>query len=66
MDQIECDFVLFGNMAKSLNSSASREDKLNLLTIYTGEYLSDFEALWATVKRIKYNDIYEAAVKSCR
>ena len=32
------------------------------LSLYSGEYLADFEALWATSKRILYNKIYEEAV----
>lgn len=62
-DEIECDFEIFENTAESFQNTRSRTDGQKLLNLYTGEYISDFEALWAMPKRIKYRDIYEAAVK---
>lgn len=64
-DEIECDFELFENTAEIFRNSASRTDREKLLGFYDGEYLSDFEAFWAVSKRIKYQNIYEEAVK-CR
>jgi len=65
MEEIECDFELFADAAERLRPIKNPEDQLKLTAIYTGEYLSDFEAFWATSKRIKYQNIYEEAVK-CR
>lgn len=62
-DEIECDFELFENTAESFHKAGSREDGQTLLNLYAGEYLSDFEALWATPRRIKYNGIYEEVQK---
>jgi len=31
------------------------------LSLYKGEYLADFEALWAAEKRMRYHVIYEKA-----
>lgn len=64
-DEIQCDFELFENTADKFNAAKSYEDAFKLLSLYTGEYLSDFEALWAMAKRIKYEKIYKEAVKYC-
>jgi hypothetical protein len=56
-EEFECDFELFEAVTHNSESSAQRA-KL-LLSLYTGEYLSDFEALWATSNRLKYKEIYE-------
>ena len=56
-EEIECDFELFEAAAYNTENPAQRT-KL-LLSLYTGEYLSDFEALWATSNRIQYKGIYE-------
>ena len=62
-DEMELDFELFESAADRLHESSA--DALHLMTLYKGEYLSDFEALWATSKRIKYNSIYQQANKIC-
>lgn len=62
-DEVECDFELFENAAENFRNSGSSKDRQTLLSLYTGEYLSDFEAFWATPKRIKYNSIYDEAMK---
>jgi tetratricopeptide (TPR) repeat protein len=62
-DEIECDFELFEDCASKIGNKASRGETLKLLSIYTGEYLSDFEALWAISKRLKYREIYEVNLK---
>jgi two-component SAPR family response regulator len=33
-----------------------------ILSLYKGEYLSDFEAHWAAAKRLRYADIYRRAL----
>lgn len=64
-DEIECDFELFEEAAFKFKMEANKEDALKILNLYTGEYISEFEALWATAKRIKYRKLYEEAVKYC-
>ncbi|MDP4152845.1 MAG: winged helix-turn-helix domain-containing protein [Bacillota bacterium] len=54
-DEIECDFEIFENKAADLDKKHPEE----LMGLYTGEYLSDFEALWANSKRIKYKKIVD-------
>jgi LuxR family maltose regulon positive regulatory protein len=36
-----------------------------LISLYKGEYMADFEALWAVAKRIRYKEIYEESGKYC-
>jgi len=55
--EIECDFELFEKAAESFKSTGNLSDGQRVLDLYTGEYLSDFEAFWATAKRIKYQNI---------
>lgn len=64
-DEIECDFEIFESIAIRLNSVRSEADEYKILELYTGEYLSDFEAFWATSKRIHYQKIYEHTAKGC-
>lgn len=64
MDDIECDFELYEASAARYKESPSPEEAQKLLSLYTGEYLSDFEALWATGKRLKYRTIYEDVLKN--
>jgi hypothetical protein len=61
-DEVECDFEQFENAAGSFQNSGSSADRHTLLNLYTGEDLSDFEALWAIPKRIEYNNIYQKAL----
>jgi len=61
-DEIECDFELFENVAESYKSSGSLSEVQHLLDLYSGEYLSDFEAFWATSKKIKYQNIFDASI----
>jgi LuxR family transcriptional regulator, maltose regulon positive regulatory protein len=62
-DEIECDMDLFEEAAEELKLRSSTEEAQKLLTLYKGEYLPDFEAFWATSKRIKCREIYKEAVK---
>jgi LuxR family transcriptional regulator, maltose regulon positive regulatory protein len=59
-DEIVCDFEQFENAAAKIENAASHEEMLQVLSLYSGEYLSDFEAFWATSKRIKYREIHNA------
>lgn len=62
-DEIAVDIDLFGEAAEEFKLKSSNETVQRILSLYKGEYLSDFEALWATGKRIKYREIYEDAAK---
>lgn len=64
-DEIFCDFELFDRASEKkmpIDSSTSTA----LLSLYGGEYLADFEAFWATAKRIKYHKLYEEALQVSR
>lgn len=56
--ELVCDFELFQHMAE--NPEAAFEDRdAAILSLYSGQYLADFEAFWAAAKRIEYQKIYE-------
>lgn len=65
-DEIECDFELFERAYEEFKLNNAAAQVRELLSLYKGEYLSDFEALWATAKKIRYHEIYEKAKKSLR
>jgi two-component SAPR family response regulator len=62
-DEIACDIDLFERIYEEFKLHNTKVQAKNLLSLYKGEYLSDFEALWATAKRIRYHEIYEEAEK---
>lgn len=62
-DHIECDFDLFEKLYKEFKHHKTKAHAKELLSLYKGEYLSDFEALWAAAKRIKYGEIYDEVKK---
>lgn len=62
-NEIECDCDLFEKAYEGFKLHNTREQAKKLLSLYKGEYLADFEALWAAAKRIKYQEIYEEAAK---
>lgn len=64
-DEIICDFELFDKAAAALKMTESSLDAQEILGLYTGEFLSDFEAFWAIPKRIMYHRIYERALEVC-
>jgi LuxR family maltose regulon positive regulatory protein len=64
-DEIECDFEIFERVYEEFKLNKTGAQAKALLSLYRGEYLSDFEALWAAAKRIKYHEIYEEA-KNCK
>ncbi|NLO41174.1 MAG: hypothetical protein GX115_17115 [Ruminiclostridium sp.] len=65
-DEIECDSDLFERTYEEFKLHNTKEQAKNLLSLYKSEYLSDFEALWAIAKRIRYREIYEEAKKYCQ
>ena len=64
-DEIACDIDLFERTYEEFKLHNTKVQAKNLLSLYKGEYLSDFEALWAAAKRIRYHEIYEEAEKYC-
>lgn len=64
-DEIELDTDLFEKLYRAIKLSGSRELAKHLVSLYKGEYLLDFEALWATCARIRYQEIYKEAKKYC-
>jgi LuxR family maltose regulon positive regulatory protein len=65
-DEIICDFELYNRIAATLENTKSCSDAQEILSLYAGEYLSDFEAFWAIPKRIMYHSIYEKALEICQ
>ena len=64
-EALACDFELFERASEKkipIDGGVSAA----LLSLYSGEYLGDFEALWATAKRIEYHKLYEEAVHMAR
>jgi hypothetical protein len=61
-DEIECDFDLFEKVYEDYKQNNSKAQAKRLLSLYKGEFLAGFEALWAQPMRIKYRDIYEEAI----
>lgn len=57
-DELICDFEVFEYLSAKIDSDAPFEQVEKLLSIYTGEYLSDFEAHWAIPKRLKFKKMY--------
>jgi LuxR family maltose regulon positive regulatory protein len=62
-DEIECDSDLFEKIYEEFRLKNTKEQAKKLLSLYKGEYLSNFEAHWAAAKRIRYHEIYEEARK---
>ena len=60
-EEIECDSDLFERTYEEFKNQSTRELAKKLLSLYKGEYLADFEALWVAEKRIRYREIYEKA-----
>ncbi|KJS02352.1 MAG: hypothetical protein VR68_03145 [Peptococcaceae bacterium BRH_c4a] len=62
MDEIQCDIELFQSAVEEFKLQHSNEAAQKILSLYKGEYLSDFEALWAIGKRIRCREAYELAL----
>lgn len=65
-DQIEYDIDLFERIYKEFRLQNTDELAQKLLSLYKGEYLFGFEALWAVEKRIRYRENYEEAAGYCK
>ena len=64
-EEIEYDNDLYERAYKEFKLQNTKEQAKRLLSLYKGEYLSDFEALWAIEKRITYREICEEATGYC-
>jgi len=62
-DKIEYDIDLFERTYEEFKSLNTEELAKKLLSLYKGEYLFGFEALWAAPQRINYRRIYDEAQK---
>jgi two-component SAPR family response regulator len=62
MDEIVSDTALFEAAINEFSLQNSNETAQKVLSLYMGDYLSDFEALWAVSNRIKYREAYEKAL----
>ena len=58
-DEIVTDAEPFEEAARNFERHQSLEGAKAILSLYKGEYLSDFEAHWAVAKRLKYAEIYK-------
>mgnify|MGYP000886983026 CR=1 FL=1 len=56
------DADLLEEAARDFEQNADRKRAQTILSLYKGEYLSDFEAHWAAAKRLKYAEIYRRAL----
>ncbi|MGI5971925.1 MAG: AfsR/SARP family transcriptional regulator [Oscillospiraceae bacterium] len=65
-DEISCDSDILERTYEEFKLHNDTEQAKRLLALYKGKYLSDFEALWASAKRIRYREIYEEANKTAR
>lgn len=61
-DQIAVDIDLFEEAAEDFKLQGNNEAAQKLISLYKGEYLSDFEAHWAVTKRIRYREAYNEAL----
>jgi two-component SAPR family response regulator len=65
-DEIEVDVDMLELAITSFTRSNNIEAAQKIISLYKGEYLAGFEALWATAKRLKYRKAYEEAVSFYR
>lgn len=61
-DEIELDIDIFESYVAKFEQQNNIESAQRILSLYKGEYLTDFEALWAISKRVRFHEIYEKAV----
>lgn len=63
-DEIAMDTDLLEEAAWDFEQNGSRKAAQTILSLYSGEYLSNFEAHWAVAKRLKYAGIYQKALRA--
>lgn len=61
--EVATDSDLFEEAARDFEQHGNHKAAQTILSLYKGEYLSDFEAHWAVVKRLRYAEVYERALE---
>jgi LuxR family maltose regulon positive regulatory protein len=61
-EEIASDLELFEAAVQALELQPSEAAAHQIIALYKGEYLAEFEAFWAIPKRIKYREAYEKAL----
>jgi two-component SAPR family response regulator len=56
------DIDLFEEAVKKFRLQKNTEAAQEIISLYKGEYLADFEALWAINKKIRYSEAYREAL----
>lgn len=64
-DEIDVDIDMLESAIVSFTQSNDIQAAQKIISLYKGEYLTGFEALWAMAKRLKYRKAYEEAVSFC-
>ena len=64
-DEIETDTAQFEQAVSEFRLHKSIKSAQEIISMYDGEYLADFEALWAVRKRIKYHEAYREGLSFC-
>lgn len=64
-DEIVTDTDLFEEAAAEFKRQSNYESAQKVIALYHGEYLPEFEALWAVNKRIAYRGAYHKALSCC-
>ena len=62
-DEITSDMDLYEAAVKAFELQPSDAAAQQIIALYKGEYLADFEAFWAIPKRIKYRAAYDQALR---
>lgn len=60
--EIISDITLFEEAAKEFTLDANTSSAQKIISLYNGDYLSDFEAPWVIERRARYKRIYESAL----
>jgi LuxR family maltose regulon positive regulatory protein len=63
-EEIEYDIDLFERTYDEFKTRNTKELATKLLSLYKGEYLYGFEALWAVPQRMRYRKIYDDVQKA--
>lgn len=63
-DEIATDTDLLEEAARDFEQNGNCKAAQTILSLYKGEYLSNFEAHWAVAKRLKYARIYQRALSA--
>lgn len=64
MDEIELDIKLVENSYIQFKKTKDLSLANEVLALYRGEYLSNFEALWAIPLKLKYQQIYDEVLET--